>query len=147
MATEDDDSGVEPREDSPSAEHPSGGSGDGEPDREPRTYDEEYVKGLRDEAAAHRVKAKRAEAAEDRLRTLATEAAARGILADPTDLPWSPEYEDEEGWPDAAKIAAAAEELATRKPHLARPRGDVGQGRHSDDHDAVSLVGLLKAGA
>ncbi len=148
MAIEDDDAWVEPQEGSASLEHPSGGSGDDDvPDEEPETFTAEYVKELRDEAAAHRVRAKRAEAAEDRLRVLAIEAAARGVLADPTDLPWSPEYEDNDGWPDAAKLTAAAQELATRKPHLTRPRGDVGQGRHSEDRDTVSLVGLLKQGA
>lgn len=131
---------------------PVGDGGDsGEPSGgdqgEPKTYDEAYVKTLRDEAAANRVKAKRAEDAETRLRELAITQAVQGILTDPTDLGWSDEYADENGWPDADKIRTAAEGLVERKPHLARPSGDVGQGRHSEPDDAVSLVGMLKAGA
>lgn len=112
-----------------------------------KTYDEAYVKDLRDEAAAHRVKAKRAEEAEHRLHELAIAQAVEGILTDPTDLGWTEEYADENGWPDPDKIRAAAEELVNRKPHLGRPSGDVGQGRHSQADDAVSLSTLLKAGA
>jgi len=136
-------------------EHPpmpggdGGGSGtpQGGDQGEPKTYDEAYVKTLRDEAAASRVKAKRAEDAETRLRDLAIAQAVQGILTDPTDLGWSDEYADENGWPDADKIKAAAEELVNRKPHLARPTGDVGQGRHSEEDDTVSLTTLLRAGA
>jgi len=114
---------------------------------EPKTYDEAYVKNLRDEAAAARVKAKRTDEAETRLRELSIAQAVQGILTDPTDLGWSEEYADANGWPDADKIRAAAEELVDRKPHLGRPSGDVGQGRHTEEPDAVSLSGLLRAGA
>jgi hypothetical protein len=120
---------------------------DGGTEEEPKTYDEAYVRQLRDEAAANRVKAKRTEEAETRLRDLAVAQAVQGILTDPTDLGWSDEYADEHGWPDADKIRAAAEELVDRKPHLGRPSGDVGQGRHSEQDDGVSLTGLLRAGA
>ncbi len=118
-----------------------------EPGRDPRTYDEAYVKQLRDEAAAARVKAKRTDEAETRLRDLAVAQAVQGILTDPTDLGWNEAYADENGWPDADKIRAAAEELVGRKPHLGRPSGDVGQGRHTEEPDAVSLSALLRAGA
>jgi hypothetical protein len=114
---------------------------------DPKTYDEAYVKQLRDEAAANRVKAKRTDDAEGRLRTLAITDGTRGILTDPTDLQWSDDLTDDDGWPDPTKISAAAEELVSRKPHLGRPSGDIGQGRHSEQDDAVSLTGLLKAGA
>lgn len=129
---------------------PVGDGGDfGEPSggEQGKTYDEAYVKQLRDEAAANRVKAKRAEDAEKRLRDLAVTQAVQGILTDPTDLGWADEYADEDGWPDADKIKAAAESLVDRKPHLGRPSGDVGQGRHSEQDDTVSLTGLLRAGA
>lgn len=121
----------------------------GEPSGEeaPKTYDEAYVKTLRDEAAANRVKAKRTEEAETRLRELAIAQAVSGILTDSTDLGWSDDYADENGWPDADKIRTAAEELVDRKPHLGRPTGDVGQGRHTEQDDSVSLTGLLRAGA
>lgn len=37
---------------------------------------------------------------------------------------------DDNGWPDPAKIEAAARDLVTRKPHFAsrRPSGDAGEG-------------------
>lgn len=116
-------------------------------EEEPKTYDEAYVKQLREEAAANRVKAKRTDDAVDRLRALAIVQASSGVLTDPTDLAWADDFADDDGWPDAEKIKAAAEELVTRKPHLARPSGDVGQGRHSDQDDTVNLAELLKAGA
>ena len=115
-----------------------------------KSYDEEYVKNLRDEAAAARVKAKRAEEAESRLRNYAIASAVQGILTQPDDLIWNDAYCDADGWPDPAKILAAAEELVERKPYLGRPAGDVGQGRHSSkqDESATSILGrLLKAGA
>lgn len=123
------------------------GTAEGGQQEEPKTYDEAYVKNLRDEAAANRVKAKRTDDAESRLRTLATAEATRGILTDPTDLAWSDDYADEDGWPDHDKIRAAAEELVGKKPHLARPSGDIGQGRHGEPDESVSLSGLLRAGA
>lgn len=114
---------------------------------EPKSYDEAYVKTLRDEAAANRVKAKRVEETETRLRSLAVADAVRGVLQDPADLPWSDDLADDDGWPDPDKITAAAEQLVAAKPHLARPAGDIGQGRHSEHDDTVSLSSLLRAGA
>jgi hypothetical protein len=149
LASDDVERGVNaPTTPAPAVEGPDdSGATSPEHEGEPKTYDEAYVSKLREEAAANRVRAKRAEEAETRLRTLAVEAAVRGVLQDPTDLAWSEEYADDDGWPDDVRIREAAEELAQRKPHLGRPGGDVGQGRHSDDQERVSLVGLLKAGA
>lgn len=145
MGTEDEDRGVE----TPDGSTPPAGEGGepGTPSGDPETFDREYVTKLRDEAAANRVKAKRAEDAETRLREVAIAQAVQGILTDPTDLGWAEEYADDDGWPDPEKIRAAAEGLVDRKPHLGRPTGDVGQGRHSDRDDSVSLTGLLRAGA
>ena len=112
----------------------------------PKVYDEEYVKGLRDENAATRQRAKRAEEAENRLRASVIASATAGILQDPTDLPWSDELTDEDGYPDAEKITDAAEALVTAKPHLGRPRGDVGQGQRGDEVDAFSLTELIRSG-
>lgn len=62
-------------------DEPTGASApDGAPD-EPETFDREYVQKLRDEAAGHRVKAKRADALNARLAT--AQAALTGKLADP----------------------------------------------------------------
>ncbi|WP_019874169.1 hypothetical protein [Sporichthya polymorpha] len=150
MANEQDPKGVGQTSDSAPPVEPPGGAGDqpgGGEGTEPKTYDEDYVKNLRDEAATARVKAKRGEEAEKRLRDLAIANAVRDILTQPDDLAWNDAYADENGFPDPEKILAAAEELIKAKPYLARPRGDVGQGRHSqEDPDAVSLSALMRGG-
>ncbi|WP_252974966.1 hypothetical protein [Janibacter melonis] len=111
------------------------------------TFSREYVERLRAEAAEARVRAKRADEAEERLRGLALADAVRGLLMDPSDLGWDETYVDENGWPDHDKILAAAEELVARRPHLARPRGDVGLGRRGEPSDDVSLVGIMSQNA
>ena len=113
---------------------------------EPDTFDREYVQRLRDEAAGHRVRAKRADALAAALVT--AQAAATGRLADPTDLPFSEDLLDDDGLVDDGKVRAAVDELIARKPHLAarRPRGDVGQGARPEPDD-TGLAGLLRRGA
>lgn len=56
-------------------------------EEQPETFDRDYVQKLRDEAAGHRVKAKRADALAAALVT--AQAALTGKLADATDLPYS----------------------------------------------------------
>jgi len=116
------------------------------PEEEPETFDREYVQKLRDEAAGHRVKAKRAEALSAALVT--AQAAATGRMADPTDLPYDEEMLDDDGLPDVGKVTAAVEEMLKRKPHLAarRPRGDVGQGARPEVTEE-GLASLLRRGA
>lgn len=110
------------------------------------TFDREYVQKLRDEAAGHRVKAKRAETLAASLVTAT--AALTGKLADPTDLPFDEALLDDDGMVDQAKVRAAVEDLIKRKPHLAarRPTGNVGQGARPEGDD-VGLAGLLRRGA
>ena len=72
---------------------------------EPETFDREYVQKLRDEAAGHRVKAKRADALAASLVT--AQAALTGKLADPTDLPFDEALLDEDGYVDESKVQAA----------------------------------------
>lgn len=111
-------------------------------EQEPDAFPRKYVERLRQEAAEHRVKAKD----RDTLAAALWEArvAATGRLADPTDLAM-PEDADPL---DVDAVAAAVDELLTRKPHLAsrRPRGDVGQGAAGTTSDTVDLAGLLRAG-
>ena len=116
------------------------------PTDEPETFDREYVQKLRDEAAGHRVKAKRAEALAAALVTAT--AAGTGKLADPTDLPFTDDLLDEDGLVDVEKVATAVDDLIKRKPHLAarRPRGDVGQGARPET-DEIGLATLLRRGA
>lgn len=115
---------------------------------EPESFPRAVVEQLREEAAAARVKAKKADEYAERMRSLAIVAATRGVLADPTDLPYADDFDDETGLPDLSKITAAAEALVAAKPHLGRVRGDAGQGRHSEPHPAaVSLSALMRGGA
>lgn len=86
---------------------------------EPETCDREYLQKLRDEAAGHRVKAERAEALAAVLVT--AQAALTGKLADPTDLPFSDELLDEDGFVDEGKVQAAVDDLVKRKPPPGRP--------------------------
>lgn len=111
---------------------------------EPETFPRAYVEELREEAAGHRVKAQRADELSRRL-TVAY-AAATGRLADPSDLAYSDELLDDDGMPDQEKIAAAIDALVSRKPHLGRPSGDIGQGFRGEEAP-VSLAALLRAGA
>lgn len=60
-------------------------------------------------------------------------------------MPWSDDYADENGLPNHDRLKAAAQALATTKPWLARPRGDVGQGQHSAEPAGISLSKLLRA--
>ncbi|MCW2608722.1 MAG: hypothetical protein JWO60_3415, partial [Frankiales bacterium] len=87
------------------------------PDDAAETFDREYVQKLRDEAASHRVKAKRADTLAAALVT--AQAALTGRLADPTDLPFDDALLDDDGYVDEAKVKAAVDELIKRKPHLA----------------------------
>ncbi len=110
------------------------------------TFEREYVQKLRDEAAGHRVKAKRAEALAARL--VAAQAALTGKLADPTDLPFTEDLLDDDGLVDEDKVRAAVDGLVKRKPHLAarRPTGNVGQGARPETPD-VGLAAMLRRGA
>lgn len=114
---------------------------------EPDTFPRAYVEQLRKEAAEHRTgrtaAEERSDAAMSRLRLAAIHSATREVLADPTDLPWDATMADDEGWPDAEKITAAATALVEAKPHLGRVRGDVGQGYRGGDQ-SVSLVEALR---
>ncbi len=114
-------------------------------DTEPESFDREYVQKLRDEAAGHRVKAKRTDALNARLAT--AQAALTGNLADPTDLPFTDDLLDDDGLVDEARVTAAVDDLLKRKPHLAarRPTGDVGQGARPEASES-GLASLLRRG-
>lgn len=131
-------SGAPPGADSPEAQQ-----------QEPETFPRKVVEDLRRENAAYRDRAKRADEAARRLAEATVREATAGILADASDLAWSDELNDDDGWPDPEKIAQAARELVQRKAHLGArtPTGDVGQGQRGEDTPTVSLAGLLRAGA
>ena len=104
-----------------------------------------------DEVAALRVAQAKSEelreAAIDKLFKSMLNIAAGDILRDPSDLPDDPSvYEGEDGLPDHDKIRAAAEQLASEKPHLARARSTLHQmqGPVSTPEAQVGLAGLLR---
>lgn len=108
-------------------------------DPEPDVFPREVVEKLRQENGRYRQRAQQADTLAERLHTELVR--ATGKLADPTDLPFDPEHLDD---PDA--LAAAVDQLLTRKPHLAarRPAGDIGQGNRGSAPAPFSLLGLLK---
>ncbi len=110
---------------------------------EPETFDRPYVERLREESAAHRVKARRADELAHRLVTAL--AAGTGKLADARDLPYGEHLVDDDGLPDFDKVADAIDDLIRERPHLAsrRPTGSVEQGVRADEQ-GVSLLGLLR---
>ncbi len=134
--------------DEPDVVEPTGSTDEAPPtgETEPETFDREYVQKLRDEAAGHRVKAKRTDALNARLAT--AQAALTGKLADPTDLPFTDDLLDEDGLVDEDKVRAAVDALIERKPHLAarRPTGNVGQGARPETPE-IGLADLLRRGA
>ncbi len=111
------------------------------PEDAQETFPRKVVEDLRRENAKYRDRAKRADDLGERLHTALV--AATGRLADPTDLAFDEAHLDDE---DA--LAAAVDELLSRKPHLAsrRPSGDVGQGA-SGSGDNVDLAGILRSRA
>jgi|SRR5271166_1274780 len=81
-------------------------------DESERTFDYEYVKGLREEAKSWRLKAAKTDELQARLH--AELIRADGRLADPADLPF-----DENHLSDPAALAAAVDSLLASKPHYA----------------------------
>ena len=122
---------------------------DSETNEDTSETERDEVSKLKDEAAQSRIKARetseKLQTALERLQAATVASVAAGILSSPQeDLAWSDEWLDDEGWPDADKVREAAEALATRRPALARVRGNVGQGHHSASHGTPSLSELLK---
>jgi hypothetical protein len=96
----------------PADDMPETAQSESEPDDDGRTFDYEYVKGLREEAKSWRIKAAKADELQARLHAEVTK--ADGRLADPQDLPFDPEH-----LTDPQKHADAITELLNAKPHYA----------------------------
>jgi hypothetical protein len=116
-----------------------------EPDETPSdatedTFPRTYVEELREESKAWRLKAQRSEQLAERLHTELVKATGR--LADPTDLAF-----DESHLDNPAALAAAVDELLSKKPHLAarKPVGDIGQGA-TRSAAPVDLAAILRGG-
>lgn len=115
-------------------------SDDGDQDDEDGdTFPRAYVEKLRAQNARYRERAKTAEGYAKRLHTEIVRSTGR--LADPTDLEFDEDHLDD---PDA--LAAALDDLLTRKPHLAsrKPVGDIGQGARGSGNEQVGLLSILK---
>ncbi len=108
------------------------------------TFSAEYVAQLREESAAHRVKAKRIDSANDRL--VAAYAAADGRLVDVEALTFNEALLDDDGLVDRAKVADAIAALIEAKPYLASrtPATVLPQGVRADAPAAPGLFDLIR---
>lgn len=106
---------------------------------------------MRDEAAARRTALREAESERDALRTryqsLAVTHAAGDALSDASVLPWSDAYLAENGDADLEAITAAADEYASKNPHAAKVRGNIGSGYRDSESGAVDLAQMMRASA
>jgi hypothetical protein len=111
---------------------------------EPETFSADYVKALREEAASHRVKAKKITDANERL--VRTMIEMDGRLINPDDLPVSDEMLDEDGIADSRKVQEAIQSLLDDRPYLARrtPRAPLPQGVRQDVEQTPSLFSLVR---
>ena len=110
----------------------------------PESFSADYVRDLREEAAAHRVKAKRVDDANARL--VAAYATADGRLVDVEALTMSEDMLDEEGLVDPAKVTAAIGDLIAAKPYLAsrKPTTPLPQGVREDVPTTPGLFDLIR---
>jgi hypothetical protein len=140
LITETTDNPVTSTDDSVQAEQTVEGQADTE--EAVQTFDAEYVKSLRAEAAEYRVKAKRAEALAKQ--ALTAMVSADGRLIDPSDLAYNEEWHSKDGALDAQAITAAIDALVEAKPHLARkrPTAPIAQGvrTHKSEPNLLQLI-------
>lgn len=115
-----------------------------DPVTEPETYTAEYVKSLRDEAANHRVKAKKVTDANARLTSAFV--AQDGRLVDPEVLTFSDDLVDDDGLVSHDKVAAAISALIADKPYLLRrtPSTSIAQGVRQSAPDEINWLTVLR---
>lgn len=113
-------------------------------DSEPDTFSRDYVNKLRDEAAQHRLRAKRTDAANARL--LDALIASDGRLLDPEALPLSDDLLDDDGIVDPGKVADAVGSLVERKAYLLKPPAPapLPQGVREDVPQPLSLLEVAR---
>lgn len=116
-------------------------------DDDGRTFDSEYVRGLREEAKSNRLSAKAAEEKADAYaRQLHTEyVRSLGRLANPEELAYDPEHLE-----SPEKLNAAIDDLIARKPYMANripvPGSNIGQGQQgSPVAPPPSLIDAIRA--
>lgn len=108
------------------------------------TFSADYVAQLREESAAHRVKAKRIDSANARL--VAAYAAADGRLVDVEALAFDEAMLDDDGLVDRDKVNAAIAGLIEAKPYLASrtPATVLPQGVRGDAPAAPGLFDVIR---
>ena len=116
------------------------------PDAEeaPESFSADYVRDLREEAAAHRIKAKRIDDANARLVT--AYATADGRLVDVEALALSEDMLDDNGLVDPEKVTAAIANLITAKPYLEsrKPTTPLPQGVREDVPTTPGLFDFIR---
>lgn len=117
---------------------------DSTPETEPETFSADYVKSLREEAAAHRVKAKRTDEANARL--VQALAQADGRLIESSELTFTDDLIDESGIVSSEKVRAAIDALIAAKPYLAsrRPVTPITQGVQQQVPETPGLFQLIR---
>lgn len=130
---------IDPQADVPADEQLDPGT-----EEAPETFSADYVRDLREEAAAHRVKAKRVDDANARL--VAAYATADGRLVDVEALTMSDDILDDDGLVDPAKVTAAIADLIAAKPYLAsrKPTTPLPQGVREDVPTMPGLFDLIR---
>ena len=110
----------------------------------PESFSADYVRDLREEAAAHRVKAKRIDDANARL--VAAYATADGRLVDVEALTMSEDMLDDDGLVDPEKVAGAIADLIAAKPYLAsrKPTTPLPQGVREDVPTMPGLFDFIR---
>lgn len=111
---------------------------------EPETFSADYVKTLREEAASHRVKAKRTDEANARL--LQALAQADGRLIEAGELAFTGDLIDDDGIVDGVKVTAAIDALIAAKPYLSsrRPTMPIAQGVQTTVPETPGLFALIR---
>jgi hypothetical protein len=110
----------------------------------PESFSADYVRDLREEAAAHRIKAKRIDDANARL--VAAYAIADGRLVDVEALTMSEYMLDDDGLVDPEKVAGAIADLIVAKPYLAsrKPTTPLPQGVREDVPTMPGLFDFIR---
>jgi len=111
---------------------------------ETATFSADYVKELRDEAASHRIKAKRVDDANLKLARALVE--IDGRLVNPEEFTVTDELLDDNGIVDSIKVQAAIAELVTSKPYLSKSKAitPITQGMQTEMESTPSLFALVR---
>lgn len=111
---------------------------------EPDTFSADYVKQLREEAAAHRVKAKRTDEANERMVRAVAQMDGRLVNADEVTL--TDAMLDGDGIADPDKVRAVIGELIAAKPYLAKrtPTTPLPMGVRQEIEPPPSLFSLVR---